>query len=327
MKKTLIALAVLAASGATFAQATITGNFTFGYAQTSGGGNPTTAGIGTDTAAVQFNASEDLGGGLKAEAKVSIANAARGSAVTGEDAFVSLTGGFGKLSMGQVESANGLLAIGSSGASGYGLDGKVLSANSNLDFVGYGVPLSSALTLGVTYTDRGSAGGNTGLGVGSTGAVNGDLQNSLTVGVTYNGGPLAAKLDFTNFARQNEVASFVNKNRYRLSAGYDFGAARVSAGYSNLSADVAAVATTDTETLVGIKVPVGAVTFGLDYGQRTRTGAQDVNGYSLGVAYNLSKRTSVSTSYASWKQFAAGNAAAAAVEAQSGFRVFMSHSF
>jgi predicted porin len=89
-----------------------------------------------------------------------------------------------------------------------------------------------------------------------------------------------------------------------------------------------ATAFTDTETLIGVKVPVGAVTFGLDYAQRTRTGFQDVNGYSLGAQYNLSKRTNVQASYASWKQAGASAApGVAAVDAQSGFRLYLSHSF
>jgi hypothetical protein len=345
MKKTLIALAVLAASGASFAQATITGNYTFGYAQTSGGGVATKSGLGTDTAAVQFSASEDLGGGLKASAKVSIANANRDGAVTGEDAFVNLTGGFGSLTMGTVESANGLLAIGSSGASGYGLDGKVISGSSNIDVISYGLPLGNGLTLGLSYVDRGpaatvagTASAGTGLGVGSSGTAG--AQTSYTAGVTYAAGPLAAKLDFTNWNRFNDTditqnstantlvsggSSAAYKNRYRLSAGYDFGMARLSGGYSNANAEVAGTSITATETLVGVKVPVGAVTIGLDFAQATKTGTQDSNGYSLGVAYALSKRTSISSSYASWK--AAAATGAATPENNNAFRVYVSHSF
>jgi hypothetical protein len=345
MKKTLIALAVLAASGASFAQATITGNYTFGYVQTNGGGAATKSGIGTDTAAVKFSASEDLGGGLKAAGQVSIANANRDGAVTGEDAKVTLTGGFGALTLGTVESANGLLAIGSSGASGFGLDGKVISGSSNIDIVAYGLPLGNGLTLGVSYVDRGAAAttagtasAGTGLGVGSTGPAG--AQTSYTAGVTYAAGPLAAKLDFTNWNRFNDSditqnsaantlvsggASAANKSRYRLSAGYDMGVVRLSGGYSQLNAEVAGTSITATETLVGVKVPAGALTIGLDFATATKTGSHDSNGLSLGLGYDLSKRTSVSTSYATWK--AAGALTAAAPETSNAFRVFVSHSF
>ncbi|MDZ7938222.1 MAG: porin [Rhodoferax sp.] len=286
MKKTLIALAVLAASGASFAQATITGKYTFGYVQTGGGGVATKSGIGTDTAAIKVAASEDLGGGLKASAQVTLGGMMRDGAGTGEDATVNLSGGFGSLTMGTVESGNGLLAIGSSGASGFGVDGKVISGSSNIDLISYSLPLGNGLSFGLSYVDRGpaaaagatAAGVGTGLGVGSAGATGG--QTSYTAGVTYAAGPLAAKLDFTNWNRFNDtdVTQFVtgagvvsggvaaaNKNRFRLSAGYDMGAVRLSGGYSSLTADsVATGAVTATETLIGVKVPVGAVTFGLD---------------------------------------------------------------
>ena len=324
MKKTLIALAVLAASGASFAQATITGNYTFGYSQTSGGGVAQKSGIGTDTAAIKVAASEDLGGGLKAAAQVTLGGMMRDGAGTGEDAKLTLTGGFGALTFGTVESVDGLLAIGSSGASGIGLDGatKVLGAASNIDIIGYSLPLTSALTLGLSYVDRGETAG-TGLGAGSTGPA--AAQPSATIGITYAAGPLAAKLDTTNWTRQDDTAvtSATNKNRYRLSAAYDMGAVRLSGGYQNMTTTTNLTA---TETLIGVKVPVGALTIGLDYAQATKTATHDVNGYSLGLGYDLSKRTNVSTSFASYKQAGVANTSATP-EATNAFRVFVSHSF
>lgn len=320
MKKTLIAMAVLAASGASFAQATITGSYAFGYAQTSGGGAASASGFGTDTAAVKFAASEDLGGGLKAEAQVSFGGGVRGSNLTGEDAKLVLTGGFGQLTLGTVESGNGLLGIGSSGASGYGLDGKVIGGSSNVDVVGYGVPLTSSMTFGLSYVDRGTT-GDVGLGAGTTGTSS--AQQSITPSITYKAGPLAAKLDFTSWGRQNEAAAFIAKDRYRLSAAYDAGAVRLSGGYSSTNQTNNVTA---TETLIGIKLPLGAVTVGLDYAIQTKTNDHDVNGWSLGVGYDLSKRTSVSTSLASWKQ--RGTLATAATpETSNGFRILVAHSF
>jgi predicted porin len=322
MKKTLIALAVLAASGASFAQATITGNYTFGYKQTQSAGAASTSGIGTDTAAVTFAASEDLGGGLKAAAQVSIASAYRGATVGGEDAKLTLTGGFGVLTMGTVESANGLLAIGSSGASGFGLDGNVISGSTNLDVIGYGLPLGNGLTLGISYTDVGAAGSAVPtLGAGTTGSAAG--QSSWTAGVTYAAGPLAVKLDTTAYNRNGDtdVTSNTGQSRYRLSAAYDFGAARLSAGYSRKSSsgDVTAY-----ETLVGVKAPLGAVTVGLDYAMASTdtmgTKGSEKQGYSLGVSYALSKRTSVSASYLNWDTKGVDGA-------NTGFRTFVSHSF
>jgi predicted porin len=321
MKKTLIALAVLAASGASFAQATITGNYTFGYKQTQDAGKASSSGIGTDTAAVKFAASEDLGGGLKAAAQVTIKSAYRGATVGGEDAKVTLTGGFGALTMGTVESANGLLAIGSSGASGFGVDGPIITGSTNLDVIGYGLPLGNGLTLGLSYTDLGVAKDVPNLGEGTTGAAIG--QSSWTAGVTYAAGPLAVKLDTTAYNRNGDtdVTSNKGQSRYRLSAAYDLGMVRLSAGYSRKSSSGD---TTDTETLFGVKVPAGALTFGLDYAVAATTTAgvngNDKQGYSAGLSYDLSKRTSVSASYLNWttKNVDGTN---------TGFRTFISHSF
>jgi predicted porin len=321
MKKTLIALAVLAASGASFAQATISGNYTFGYKQTQNAGAAQNSGIGTDTAAVTFAASEDLGGGLKAAAQVSFGGAYRGASVGGEDAKITLTGGFGQLTMGTVESANGLLAIGSSGASGFGLDGNVISGSTNLDVIGYGLPLGNGLSLGVSYTDVGAANGVPKLGEGTTGAAIG--QSSWTVGVTYAAGPLAVKLDTTSYNRNGDtlVTSNAGQSRYRLSGAYDMGAVRLSAGYSRKSNSGDA---TNYETLVGIKVPMGAVTAGLDYATASTDTAgvksAEKQGYSLGVSYALSKRTSVSASYLNWDTRGVDGS-------NTGFRTFVSHSF
>ena len=138
MKKTLLALAVIAASGAAFAQtATLSGNFTYGY-QANKVAGVSTAGLTTDTAAIALVATEDLGGGLKATAKVSLANMMRDGAGTGEDAFVSLAGGFGTVSMGAVETDDGL----SRARPGpqWGLDGKVHGANTNIDYISYTSP-------------------------------------------------------------------------------------------------------------------------------------------------------------------------------------------
>lgn len=325
MKKSLVAIAALTLVGAASAQVTMTGNYTGGFKSTKAAGKDTVAGFGTDTAAIQFMATEDLGGGTKASARVSIANASReaqGGAgtdnyVKGEDAYVALSGGFGTFKLGTLEITNGLLAVGSSGAAGFGLDGNVISGSANLDYVGYSVPMSSALTFGASYTET------AGLGVGTNGASAG--QPGWTAGVTYAAGALTAKIDATSYAREGDalVTSNTAQNRYRLSAAYDMGAARLSAGYSRKASVNSGVA---TETLLGLKVPAGAVTLGLDYGVAKTEAAgvttKDANGFSLGASYALSKRTSISASYLSWK-----DDKAASTDQSTGTRVFLSHSF
>jgi len=330
MKKTLVALAILAASGASFAQATITGTYAFGYASQSGGGAAGQSGLGTDTSDINFAASEDLSGGMKASAKMGISGANRGSSVVGNTATVGLSSSSFGLTLGTVESANGLLAIGSSGASGFGLDGKVISGSQTIDLLSLSFPVSSALTVGATYVDRGngtvvpstSAAGGFGLNAGTSGSV--DAQPSVGLSVTYASGAIAAKADYTSWSKQDEIstatlAAMTNKSRVRLSGAYDLGAVRLSAGYSQLETTVS---TTSKETLLGVKVPVGAVTLGLDYAIAQATGKQDGTGYSLGLGYDLSKRTNIGASVASYHA-----AAVTAAENTNLFRVLVAHSF
>ncbi len=328
MKKTLVELVVLAASGASFAQATITGTYAFGFQSQSGGGAAGTSGLGTDTSDVNFAASESLGGGMTASAKVGISGAHRGNAVAGNTATLGLKSSSFGVTLGTIESGNGLLGIGASGASGFGLDGKAISGASNIDIVSLSIPLSSSLTLGASYVDRGNTGTTTGLNAGTSGVV--DAQPSTTLGVTYAAGAIAAKIDFSSWSKQDELnvagSTMVNKSRVRLSGAYDMGVARLSAGYSQFERTTAI---STKETLLGVKVPMGAVTIGLDYAIGQVTNQDDTTGYSLGVGYDLSKRTNVGASVASWKQRtgAGAGSGAAAAEATNAFRVLVAHSF
>lgn len=130
MKKTLIALAALAAT-ASFAQstATISGNLDFasvnvGGTQAASKGSTVTTGFGTATTSVlRFIAVEDLGGGMRATAQYnfdprSLANDALGNTLnsataptanttTGlsrDELFVGLSGGFGNIRLGSPNS-------------------------------------------------------------------------------------------------------------------------------------------------------------------------------------------------------------------------------
>ncbi len=314
MKKTLLALAVVAASGAAFAQsATLSGSYAFGYETTKIGGVKT-GGFGTDTAAIKLVATEDLGGGLKARAQVSLGGMQRDGAGTGEDASLSLMGSFGSILLGTVESDDGLSRA-RVGAPGYGLDGKVHSPNSNIDVVGYTSPqLAPGLTVGVAYVDRGTTVG-TGLNAGSNGAAS--AQPSVTANVSYGAGPISARFDVTSWTRQSaaDVTANTLKQRFRVSGSYDLGMAKVGLGYAQRTN----VNSTKVKDLVaGVSAGFGATTVGLVYESRDNNGAK-TTGFSTGASYALSKRTTVDAHYASWKKTGAS--------ADTGFRVLVGHSF
>ena len=295
MKKTLLALAVVAASGSAFAQsATLSGNFTYGYASSKVAGK-STAGLTTDTAAIKLVATEDLGGGLKATAQVSLANMMRDGAGTGEDAFVSLSGGFGSLMMGAVESDDGL----SKARPGpqWGLDGKVHSANTNIDVLGYTTPeLAPGLRAYVSYVDRGAT---TGAGFGGT-TGDASAQPSITGRVIYATGPIDARADFTSWTRQDAagVASNTNKNRFRIAGNYNLGMAKLGLGYMQLKRTTG---TTVKEVVATVAASFGATDVGLTYETFDNAGVK-TKGFSLGAAYNLSKRTAVVAGLRQWKK-------------------------
>ena len=313
MKKTLLALAVVAASGAAFAQtATLSGNFTYGYRADKTAG-VSSAGLTTDTAAIALVATEDLGGGLKATAKVSLGGMMRDGAGTGEDAFVSLAGGFGTVSMGAVETDDGL----SRARPGpqWGLDGKVHGANSNIDYVSYTSPqLAPGLTAGVSYVDRSAT---TGSGNGGTTGV-ASAQPSITGNLTYGAGPISARFDVTSWTRQGatEVTSNTNKNRFRVSGNYNLGVAKVGLGYSSLKRTTG---TTAKELVATVAASFGATDLGLTYETFDNAGVK-TKGFSLGAQYNLSKRTAVVAGLRQWKKDGAATT-------DSATHLMVSHSF
>ncbi len=315
MKKTLLALAVVAASGAAFAQsATLSGSYAFGYQSTKIAGVKS-AGLGTDTAAIALVATEDLGGGLKATAKVSLGGMMRDGAGAGEDAFVSLAGGFGTVSMGTVETDDGLSRA-YAGAPVIGLDGKVHGGNSNIDYISYTSPqFVPGLTAGVSYVDRGTTTG-TGLNAGTTGVA--AAQPSITANLTYGAGPVSARFDVTQWTRKNQadVASNTTNNRFRVSGNYNLGVAKIGLGYSQLKRTTGI---TTKQLEAGVSASFGATTVGAVYEQLQNTGAAKKSGFTVGAQYNLSKRTNVGAGYAQWKT--AGKAS------DNTFRVLVGHSF
>lgn len=351
MKKTLIALAVLAASGASFAQVTISGNLAMGYRTTSTGAVGSTsdsAGFGVDTSEIDFAATEDLGGGMKATAKLALAGADRSgestsgatttnNAVTGRDATLTLQTTAGAIVLGSVQAADYLsggqgLTAGFAGVGAYynGWDGKVLSGRTNRDTVTYILPVG-AVSLYASYQET-SDKANQGLGVGTTG-IAGVTGQSLTVwGATYAKGGLALNGTYLNFNAKGSAGA--TKDQTRLAGNYDFGAAKLGLGAVVTNTEGGTlVSGKTTDMLLGVTVPMGAVTLGVEFVQRklddmaalsggALAANGTVSGTSLQASYALSKRTAVIGNYARWTGYTNVNA-----DASSQFNLLLSHSF
>jgi hypothetical protein len=326
MKKSLVAVAILAASGASFAQVTITGAYVFGFTSDKTAAGATSDGLSTDTAAIQFGAVEDMGAGMKAEAKVSFGNAQRDAAkVGGEDAFVAISGGFGKVKMGAMESGTAYDVATPGG--GYGFDGKVYGGNVTNDSVTYTLPAFGGLTVSTGYADYSATAGTAGAAGNDAGAAS---QASVNIAAAYAAGPLSIVGKFTNY-KQQEAKVNNKKSRYLARVSYDLGVAQIgistaSTNYINTDAS--------QQVQVGVSAPVGALTLGAKYATNKDFGSSDASGtlptktsgYTLSADYSLSKRTSIGASAYSWKTSDVPVGAAPSGD-NTGFRVLVGHSF
>ena len=301
MKKTLIALAAVAATGAAFAQSSVTlygvADVAVGKADTAAGAglsntiaataNPTGLGFGNDkfqavannilnngNSRIGFRGVEDLGGGLKAgfnfEQAVNIANGATEANQFQRAANMSLMGGFGEIRAGRsvTPSYYSFASWELTGAANY-------SAVANqFKFVGagsrdaaqimYRSPSFSGLTVDVATVLKGN----------DAAATAGD-QSKYDIAATYVAGPLAASLAY------NKVSG-ATKN-VAVGAKYNLGAFTVAGSLQ----DPAGVKKGFT---IGVSAPVGPVTLTADIARATNTADKNTD-FVLEAKYALSKRT------------------------------------
>ena len=344
MKKSLVALAVLAASGAAMAQVSITGNLTAGFQSSNtpigaidnssiSGVDASKSGFGVDTAEIVFSATEDLGGGLKASAKLGLVDASRGN-VAGRpntgfgpgDSELAISGGFGKVAL-STSRGTDYLSGGVAGVGGTFMDGRVFSARTSTDTLAYSMPVGP-LTVGLSYSEPVD---QLGLGNGTSGAAGATLGRQMVLDVNYANGPLAANAAYLSTGQYNigtaPVTLVEEKNHYRGSVSYDLGVAKLGAGIEtwNVKPVNGNNDSTFTNTLLGVSVPFGAATLGANWAQSQISNQQTTTGYGLKASYALSKRTSVSADYTSWTGRDANYVAGR--DKNSVYNLFLSHSF
>ena len=242
MKKTLIAIAALAATGA-FAQSTVTidGYFDRGYVTTNNSNNTKdTKAVGSNagTTTIGIKVSEDLGAGLKMGLSVNtdwadLGGLAQGTVVAQSGAFAN-SQSFAELS----DAKMGTLRLGT-------INNEILTAA-----VGVAAPAFST-GVGSAYSSSWST--FNGYGTGSTGL--GGIVNAPTVGAT-NAGVRGIRQANTikyvspNFSGLTFAYGFAPKNDVS-GTGYTVGATDMSIGYANGPLNV---------TYASIKYEVGSVT-------------------------------------------------------------------
>lgn len=345
MKKSFIALAVLAVSGVASAQSSVTlyglvdayvGSTkvkvsTPGAASSSLRQSVVDSG-GFNTSRFGFKGSEDLGGGLKAnfvleggfDASTGAANSytnpftgAVSSSTFGRNSWVGLSGGFGEIKLGKMWTPYD--EVKGSGAAAF--DANIFApatgvwvSNSYQDRPGNSVYYSTPNISGFSAAAMYSFGENK-TATQSAGKI-------ASANVQYAGGPVAVALAYQTEKQGGALSANPTTKFTQLNGSYDFGAVKLLGAYGHVKQanDKA------NEYQIGVDVPLGAVTLsgGVARSKVTVAGAGDVKSTGVGLAakYDLSKRTFLYTGL----QFAKNELNASEVKTDT-FAVGIQHKF
>jgi predicted porin len=316
MKKTLIALAVLAASSASMAQVTLYGVADVSVGAVSASSYTNAAGVVVPSAKSDANMQtnnamndgnsrwgikvvEDLGGGLKATAQfeqnidfstgaINVNNGSVGNTgnagttdVQSRYAYLALDGGFGRIKAGRTLSPSffGVAAWELTGAANFSV------VANQFGFAGGG----SRNSREFSYTTPNMGGFSATLGYVTEldGIENANQNNGskIDANAVYAAGPLAVGLSYWKLDKVAAGAS--TDGNYALGASYNFGAFTVAGSFQD------AAGASQGWTL-GAGIPMGPWKFVVDIAQDT--GFDDTD-YLLYAGYSLSKRTTVYADY------------------------------
>jgi predicted porin len=317
MKKTLVALAALAATAA-FAQSTVTISGTVDAGLESIADSATKVESGrSSTSNFTLAGVEDLGGGLKAKFQISSAFDASGStnsavAANAANAQIGNNGMFvgvesatlGSVIVGRpVSTLYGFqqTANGTKGVTGFAATNTVMTGNDSVytnNAVQYLSPNMAGFSLQIEYSASEAFG----------------VKSNNAVGLKYANGPVTATLvrnnlnDFNNGAASNTAATAGTDYRYtvnQLGASYDFGVAKAFLTYQNVSQPSLATDPNTRAYVLGVSAPVGPGVLWAQYGRASvdtaATEAATIVG--LGYKYSLSKRSTVYVNYGNRSDF------------------------
>jgi len=328
MKKSLIALAALAAVTAASAQSTvnITGALILGVGTTELGTATSDLQIARSTGNIGFSGTEDLGGGLKAgfnfqttfgqaaATNVTVsAQAAQRTLLGDRQAHLTLSGGFGTIltgkansavkSMGGIYDVSGLPLINGLGAGDSGesfstagniaiaagdTNARIIYGDAFTNQLSYSSPSINGFSVSVGMTPVQTV--STGVGDDSVG------KDSLSYSLSYSNGPLNAAVNLTDV--QGGTAPY---QLTTVAANYDLGVAKIGVTQQSIRLDSGV--NPGNATAITIGVPVGSGQFGAGYGRRIASNSSstsfgdDVKHTFIGYKHNLSKRTAISAIY------------------------------
>ncbi len=323
MKKTLVAIAAITAVTGAMAQATISGTIEMGYssATTNTAGTVATTkklGDGHANSSLNFNANEDLGGGLKADMQIGFFPVvdAQGSSQTSYQSFVGLSGDFGRVQGGAFTQSQANVVFSYDLMGAWGLSAANF-AGSNVGYfmknqLKYSLP---AVVKGLTADYTKGFGETTGSKIG----------DSNTYAIGYKTGAFSGDYAYTTMSSSTTVTTIASN----VGLSYDFGIAKASvliASQKNGSN------TTVTGSSYGVSVPFGAAAIAVQQSNATAYTASTTaaptavaqSALDWKVSYALSKRTTVYGMYGSASGY---GTAAATGNSNKKTQIFVLHSF
>jgi len=325
MKKSLIALAALAAS-ASFAQSSVT---VFGIVDAAVRvENGTVAdktsmvNSGYNSSRIGFRGVEDLGGGMKATFHLEGALSNDDGNATGLNfqrrSLVGLEGGFGKIELGReytphfwnhtVYDPFGTNGAGTSAALNTAAGGSTTVRTNNA--INYVTPNFGGFTLQLQNA-QGEAASN---------AAAPDAGNMTAARLAYAQGALT----FALASGKTNVSNGVDITSNNFGASYDLGVAKLMGAVVE---DKKTGATTQKGSVVGLTAPLGAGTVRFAVSE-TKAGAAKTAKTAIGYVYGLSKRTDLYTTYANTKHSGGNSDALAGVNGKvNALEAGVKHSF
>jgi len=269
------------------------------------------------TSFIGFSGSEDLGGGLKAEfALESFIAGDSGKTLAnnyggfwGRTSNVALSGGFGKVAIGQYD--NPLFTSGYT----YNPFGSSMTFSTTMRHLGYigqtgigGVGFDTGWVNSLTYESPIMSGLQGFLQYAPKESTTSGTSNNYTAAAQYNAGPLSAMVTYVKSGKSDTscatktvanggyCAWTADEKTFNIGASYDFGVAKGFLQYTNIKDTTNA--NKDKIYQVGVSVPLNEkATVMASYGELKDTlnagGKASDKVFSVGYDYMLSKRTDV----------------------------------
>ena len=291
MKKSLIGLGVLAASGAAMAQSSVT---LYGVADLAivkeKGSSTSLASGGVSTSRWGVKGSEDLGGGLSAnflfEQGIDLTSGAMKGNGFDRQTYLGLSGSFGEFKMGRMWNAYDDIA----GASSPLFDAVYLTTNNAaasyalynghpVQGLYYATPAMGGFSATVSTSFKADQ------------EILGDAYEDVRVSafnVKYEGGPMMVALGY----QQEKPTGYTALKFTRLVGSYDLGVAKLLGSYG-------VVKDASKDYTIGVDVPLSsALTLSAGWTQTKIDDSDEKIGTTgLAVAYSLSKRTTLYTGF------------------------------